>query len=74
MNIKQAKRKFTELTGHPATKDGSLTYIPDVPHTYIISYISEHTPFERGSKAHDRRRTRYWVLLVQAIRSYRGDM
>ena len=70
MNIKQAKARFTELTGLPATKAGSIQSFSNYSAVYIIDYISRNTPLEYGLKAHDRRRTGYWVSLVKAIESY----
>lgn len=70
MNIKQAKQRFTELSGLPATKDGSITAMSRLDAAYIIKYISYRTPLVIDDRCHDRRKTRYWVLLVQAIESY----
>ena len=70
MNIRQAKTRFTELTGLPATKIGSTLAICRYSSHYVIEYISSNTPLELYKNCHDRRTTRYWILLVQAIESY----
>lgn len=67
MNIKQAKARFTELTGLPAKKKSVYTAIWQHK-GYVSWFISYALGRSNGNyEVLDSRNTKYWVTLVDFL-------
>lgn len=67
MNIKQAKARFTELTGLPAKK--RYVYTAVWKHKGYVAWFISYA-LERSNNDHeilDSRNTKYWVALVDFL-------